>query len=274
MPPATSASSRSRSSTTVGGRRSRSAHRWRSRARATAWNVPASTWSRTPERRSRRRSSPAASRVNVRASVWRASAVPDGDAVGDAPGEHAGLARAGAGDDGDQRRRRRDGGGCVGSSDRRAVRRRRRSVGLGAPAAHRSPYERGRILCGAMPYPKKLLNDNETLVLDLHPHWWYFVEAAVALVASIVLGIVALAAGLAERRSSGSPSCSSSASAIWLVVRYVKWLTTNFVVTSDRVDLPPRRVRQERHRDPARARQQRALQPGRSSSASSAPATC
>ena len=39
-----------------------------------------------------------------------------------------------------------------------------------------------------MPYPKKLLNDNETVVLDLHPHWWYFVEAAVALVASIVLG--------------------------------------------------------------------------------------
>ncbi|MEZ5259134.1 MAG: PH domain-containing protein [Ilumatobacteraceae bacterium] len=27
----------------------------------------------------------------------------------------------------------------------------------------------------AMPYPKKLLNSYETVALDLHPHWWYFV---------------------------------------------------------------------------------------------------
>ena len=44
-----------------------------------------------------------------------------------------------------------------------------------------------------MPYPRKLLNDYETVALDLHPHWWYFVEAAVALVGAIVFGIVVLA---------------------------------------------------------------------------------
>ena len=44
-----------------------------------------------------------------------------------------------------------------------------------------------------MPYPRKLLNDYETVALDLHPHWWYFAEAAVALVGAIVLGIVVLA---------------------------------------------------------------------------------
>ena len=86
----------------------------------------------------------------------------------------------------------------------------------------------------AMPYPKKLLNDYETLALDLHPHWWYFVEAAVALAGAIVFGIIALVADwpswvkwLAVALIVGC--------ALWLVARYVKWLTTNFVITSDRV---------------------------------------
>ena len=43
-----------------------------------------------------------------------------------------------------------------------------------------------------MPYPKKLLNDYETVALDLHPHWWFFAEPVVALIGSIVIGIVSL----------------------------------------------------------------------------------
>jgi uncharacterized membrane protein YdbT with pleckstrin-like domain len=85
-----------------------------------------------------------------------------------------------------------------------------------------------------MPYPTKLLNDNESVVLDLHPHWWYFVEAAVALVLTVVLGIVAL---VMDWPSAAKWVCLIliGISAIWLLVRYVNWLTTNFVVTSDRV---------------------------------------
>lgn len=85
-----------------------------------------------------------------------------------------------------------------------------------------------------MPYPRKLLNDTETLVLDLHPHWWYFVEAAVALIASIAFAIVTLVVDW--------PSWVRwlalvliVVSALWLVVRYIRWITTYFVVTSDRV---------------------------------------
>jgi uncharacterized membrane protein YdbT with pleckstrin-like domain len=85
-----------------------------------------------------------------------------------------------------------------------------------------------------MPYPKKLLNDRETLVLDLHPHWWYFVEAALALVASIVLGILALAGDWATAVKWITVALIV-ASAVWLAARYTKWITTNFVVTSDRV---------------------------------------
>jgi uncharacterized membrane protein YdbT with pleckstrin-like domain len=88
-----------------------------------------------------------------------------------------------------------------------------------------------------MPYPKKLLNDYETVALDLHPHWWYFAEAVVALVASIVLGIVVRVAldGDTERALTWIALILILASAIWLVVRYLKWATTNFVITSDRI---------------------------------------
>ena len=28
-----------------------------------------------------------------------------------------------------------------------------------------------------MPYPAKLLNPDESVALDLNPHWWYFAES-------------------------------------------------------------------------------------------------
>jgi uncharacterized membrane protein YdbT with pleckstrin-like domain len=85
-----------------------------------------------------------------------------------------------------------------------------------------------------MPYPKKLLNDYEELAVDLHPHWWYFAEVVVALVASIVLGIVVLATD-AESVVKWIVLALIVASALWMVVRYLRWGTTNFVITSDRV---------------------------------------
>ena len=85
-----------------------------------------------------------------------------------------------------------------------------------------------------MPYPTKLLNDNESIVLDLHPHWWYFIEAAVALVVAIVLAVVVVAV---DAPDTVKWLCLALivGSAIWLVARYLRWMTTNFVVTSDRV---------------------------------------
>jgi uncharacterized membrane protein YdbT with pleckstrin-like domain len=88
-----------------------------------------------------------------------------------------------------------------------------------------------------MPYPRKLLNDNETVALDVHPHWWYFAEPAAALVVVIIIGIIAAASG------SGSAQDGFRWVAVvlvvgcaaWFVIRYLKWRTTNFVITSDRV---------------------------------------
>jgi membrane protein YdbS with pleckstrin-like domain len=85
-----------------------------------------------------------------------------------------------------------------------------------------------------MPYPRKLLNDYETVALDVHPHWWYFAEAAFALLAAIVLGIVVVALD-ADSWLKWLALILIVASALWLLVRYVRWGTTNFVITSDRV---------------------------------------
>ena len=88
-----------------------------------------------------------------------------------------------------------------------------------------------------MPFPKKLLNDYETVALDLHPHWWYFAEPAGAVLGAIALGI------LAKARLEGDPESVLGVVAlvlivgcvVWLVARYVKWANTNFVITSDRL---------------------------------------
>jgi uncharacterized membrane protein YdbT with pleckstrin-like domain len=85
-----------------------------------------------------------------------------------------------------------------------------------------------------MPYPKKLLNDYEELAVDLHPHWLYFFEAVFALIATIVLGVVVVAVD-APSAVKWLVLALIVLSAVWVVVRYVKWMTTNFVITSDRV---------------------------------------
>jgi uncharacterized membrane protein YdbT with pleckstrin-like domain len=88
-----------------------------------------------------------------------------------------------------------------------------------------------------MPFPKKNLNANETIALDMHPHWWYFAEPAWSLLFSIVLGIVVLAKtdGSAGKALRVLTLILLVGTAIWLVIRYMKWLTTNFVITSNRL---------------------------------------
>ena len=85
-----------------------------------------------------------------------------------------------------------------------------------------------------MPYPKKLLNDYEELAVDLHPHWLYFFEAVFALVAVIALAIFLVAVD-APSALRWIVLITIVVCAVWVVVRFVRWTTTNFVITSDRV---------------------------------------
>ncbi len=89
-----------------------------------------------------------------------------------------------------------------------------------------------------MTFPKKNLNPGETIVLDMHPHWWYFAEPAFALLGSITLGVLVLTIdndGSTKTALSYLSIAALVGSAVWLVLRYVKWVTTNFVLTSHRV---------------------------------------
>jgi uncharacterized membrane protein YdbT with pleckstrin-like domain len=90
-----------------------------------------------------------------------------------------------------------------------------------------------------MPFPKKFLNPNETVALDMHPHWWYFAEPAWSLLGSIVLGVLVLIytdSGSTARKGLGWVVIALLVvTAAWLVIRYMKWLTTNFVITSNRL---------------------------------------
>lgn len=86
-----------------------------------------------------------------------------------------------------------------------------------------------------MPYPKRLLNDHEELAVDLHPHWSYFIEPVLALVASIVVTIVVLVAFDPDSWLRTLLIVVIVLSALALGWRYVRWSTTHFVVTSDRV---------------------------------------
>ncbi len=85
-----------------------------------------------------------------------------------------------------------------------------------------------------VPYPRQNLNDREEIVLDLRPHWWFFVSQSAALVVAIVIGILALVLS--------APSVLQIAAMVlivaalgWFAIRYAAWATTSFVITTDRL---------------------------------------
>jgi uncharacterized membrane protein YdbT with pleckstrin-like domain len=83
-----------------------------------------------------------------------------------------------------------------------------------------------------MPFPKKYLNEGEEIILDLRPHWFYLVGPASALVAALVLAL------WVQHRSEWIlfPVLALAVIALlWFLGRYTKWVTTNFVLTSDRL---------------------------------------
>ena len=85
-----------------------------------------------------------------------------------------------------------------------------------------------------MPYPSSLLTDDEDLVLDLRPHWWFLAPSGALLALALVLGIGALATDWYKAIDIFIGLLVLGALA-WFGIHYLKWTTTNFVVTSERV---------------------------------------
>jgi len=90
-----------------------------------------------------------------------------------------------------------------------------------------------------MPYPKKLLNPHEEVAVDLHPHWWYYSKPVALLVLAIVVGILTLTVGpdggFGRTILNWLSIILLVAAIVWLIGRYSKWATTNFVITNDRL---------------------------------------
>src|SRR5919197_1320770 len=85
-----------------------------------------------------------------------------------------------------------------------------------------------------MAFPRRLLIPGEELVLDLRPHWIALALPTIATIAILVAWI------LGAQSLDGAANLVTLAVAVVLLVAYplrrlVWWLTSHFVVTSDRV---------------------------------------
>ncbi len=90
-----------------------------------------------------------------------------------------------------------------------------------------------------MPFPERLLGENEQVVYDLRPHWWTLVGPALLTLAIVV--VTSLAWGFMPGGSFQSPArlgvqaIAVVALLLWVVPRVGRWATTHFVLTTDRV---------------------------------------
>jgi uncharacterized membrane protein YdbT with pleckstrin-like domain len=95
-----------------------------------------------------------------------------------------------------------------------------------------------------MAFSTKYLNDDEHVILDLHPHWWTFVKPSFAIVVSFVAwikshDIAEVTAGSFRKLVETSALWLTSAvlllAVLWLAKVALKWSRTHFVLTSQRV---------------------------------------
>ncbi len=83
-----------------------------------------------------------------------------------------------------------------------------------------------------MPFPRKFLNENEEIVLDMRPHWSYFAGPVASLVVALALAV--LVRDQADWLQLAILALAVAA-LLWCFARWARWYTTNFVVTTDRL---------------------------------------
>ena len=85
-----------------------------------------------------------------------------------------------------------------------------------------------------MAFPKKYLNDGEEVILDLRPHWFFLFGPAVLLIAALALAV--WVAQTIDSDFALFPALGLAVIALlFFLVRYAQWLTTDFVLTTDRL---------------------------------------
>ena len=88
-----------------------------------------------------------------------------------------------------------------------------------------------------MAYPKNLIQDGETVALDLRPHWWYFSRNILTGIPLFIIVILVFNIDSDDLRkySLWLVALLVIAWVGWLVLKYFQWVMTYFVVTSRRV---------------------------------------
>jgi uncharacterized membrane protein YdbT with pleckstrin-like domain len=88
-------------------------------------------------------------------------------------------------------------------------------------------------------YPKHLIQEGETVALDLRPHWWYFSRNILTGIPLVILLIVVINSDTGSDFVNDSLGWIVGIAAVlwvgWLVLKYFQWTMTYFVVTSRRV---------------------------------------
>ena len=88
-----------------------------------------------------------------------------------------------------------------------------------------------------MAYPDNLVQEGETVALDLRPHWWYFSRNILTGIPLAIVLIVVLSSDTDWISKYGGilVGIVAIAWAVWLGLKYLQWRMTYFVVTSRRV---------------------------------------
>ncbi len=88
------------------------------------------------------------------------------------------------------------------------------------------------------PYPRRLINEGENVILDLKPHWWFFARDAIA--TTVMFGVLLVYLWIGDTRIIGTAMqwvfiLGLVAWAGLMVIDYLRWTYTHFVVTDKRV---------------------------------------
>jgi uncharacterized membrane protein YdbT with pleckstrin-like domain len=90
-----------------------------------------------------------------------------------------------------------------------------------------------------VPFPQRLLGDNEEIVYDLHAHWWTLVGP---ILVTVVVAVVAVAGwaflpggGFQQPGRLAIGGIAVLCLLVVVVPRYLRWATTHFVLTTDRL---------------------------------------
>jgi uncharacterized membrane protein YdbT with pleckstrin-like domain len=91
-----------------------------------------------------------------------------------------------------------------------------------------------------MPFPRRLLIENEELVIELRPHWIAIVVPAIVTVLVVAGWILALTYAPDDGTGRSIVVWGASAIGVFLLIafpvrKFIAWATSYFVVTSDRV---------------------------------------